>query len=142
MTSRRWFVVIAKMKLKYIISTYMSGDWGNERSSIDSLCAVYCERSADIVPITNNNYENILLRCVSERSDRLLQPVDLIIEKSGCCPTQSTGRVVYITPELIDSKKNILCSDFCVAFRVKEKMKNLCTTRTNDHSNKLWIVRK
>lgn len=110
------------MKLKDIISTYISGDWGNEQSSNDSPCAVYCVRGADIVPITNNDYDNIPLRYVSERSksNRLLQPGDIIIEKSGGSPTQSTGRVVFISSDVVAKKTNILCSNFCVAFRVKK----------------------
>lgn len=115
------------MRIKDIISTYISGDWGNEQSSIETPCAVYCVRGADIVPIISHDYDNIPLRYISEKSknNRLLHSDDVIIEKSGGSPTQSTGRVVFISPELIASKKDIVCSNFCVAFRVKENLSKI-----------------
>ena len=51
---------------------------------------------------------------------RCLQEGDIIIEKSGGSPTQSTGRVVYVSKELLATKNNIVCSNFCTAFRVKK----------------------
>ena len=45
---------------------------------------------------------------------------DIVVEKSGGSPTQSTGRVAYISQELIDSVGPIVCSNFCIAFRVKK----------------------
>ena len=42
-----------------------------------------------------------------------------MIEKSGGSPTQSTGRIVYVSEDLIKAKGNVVCSNFCTAFRVK-----------------------
>ena len=50
---------------------------------------------------------------------------DIVVEKSGGSPTQSTGRVAYISQELIDSVGPVVCSNFCVAFRAKEKWNSL-----------------
>jgi type I restriction enzyme S subunit len=49
----------------------------------------------------------------------LLKEGDLVIEKSGGSPTQSTGRVVYISKDLIENIGSIVCSNFCTAIRVK-----------------------
>ena len=111
------------IKFEDVIDFYISGDWGNEESSDETPCAVSCVRGADIVPITNHNFTNIPTRYISARSlaNHALQEGDIIIEKSGGSPTQSTGRVVYISKDLLESKTSIVCSNFCVAFRVKKE---------------------
>ncbi len=110
------------MKLSDVIETFISGDWGNEMASNDTPNAVYCVRGADIVPITNNDYSNIPQRYVPDKTmeSKMLQVGDIVIEKSGGSPTQSTGRVVYISEELLAEKKNIVCSNFCAAIRIKK----------------------
>ena len=110
------------MKLSEIIDAFIAGDWGNESPSSEAPHAVSCVRGADIVPISNNEFANIPLRYVSEHSfqQKLLQVGDIVIEKSGGSPTQSTGRAVYISQALLSASKDVVCSNFCVAFRVKE----------------------
>ena len=110
------------MKLSEIIEVFIAGDWGNESSSPEARCAVSCVRGADIVPISNNEFADIPLRYVSNRSfqQKTLQVGDIVVEKSGGSPSQSTGRVVYISQALLSALTNVVCSNFCVAFRVKE----------------------
>ena len=110
-----------KYTISDIIETYISGDWGNDEPTEDASCPVSCIRGADIVPIYNSEYNNIPLRYISEKSlsNRALQEGDIVIEKSGGSPTQSTGRVVYISKELLEEKQDIVCSNFCAAFRIK-----------------------
>ena len=109
------------MKLADIIVTFTSGDWGTEEPTYDTSNAVFCVRGADIVSISKQNFDNIPQRYVSDKAFefRLLQAGDLIIEKSGGSPIQSTGRIAYVSEELIDSKENVICSNFCTSFRVK-----------------------
>jgi type I restriction enzyme S subunit len=109
------------LKFEQVIDSYISGDWGNDESSEEASCAVSCIRGADIVPIRNSDFANIPTRYISSRSlaAHTLQEGDIVIEKSGGSPTQSTGRVVYISKELLEAKGNVVCSNFCVAFRVK-----------------------
>ena len=109
------------LKLWDIIDSFISGDWGNEEESPEAPCCVSCIRGADIVPICNSDFDNIPIRYISNRSftTHCLQEGDIIVEKSGGSPTQSTGRVVYISKELLAAKHDIVCSNFCVAFRVK-----------------------
>ena len=109
------------MRLCDIIETYISGDWGNDAPTEDASCPVSCIRGADIVPIYNSEYNNIPLRYISEKSlyNRALKEGDIVIEKSGGSPTQSTGRVVYISKELLEEKQDVVCSNFCAAFRIK-----------------------
>ena len=105
-----------------IIKTFISGDWGSEVPTEETPNAVYCVRGADIVPISNNDFSNIPLRYISDKSleSRLLQSGDIVVEKSGGSPTQSTGRVIFISDELIKAKGHVVCSNFCTAFRVKD----------------------
>ena len=109
------------LKFEQVIESYISGDWGNDESSEEASCAVSCIRGADIVPIRNSDFTNIPTRYISSRSlaAHTLKEGDIVIEKSGGSPTQSTGRVVYISKELLEAKGDVVCSNFCVAFRVK-----------------------
>lgn len=109
------------MKLADIIEKYIPGDWGNEVPGDETPYEVSCIRGADIVPIENVDYSKIPYRHVSERSynNRLLSVGDIIIEKSGGSPTQSTGRVSIVTEDLLSERPKIVCSNFCEAFRVK-----------------------
>ena len=109
------------MKLAEIIDTFISGEWGNEIPSEDMPNAVFCVRGADIIPISNNEYVNIPQRFISYKALKIkkLQAGDLVIEKSGGSPQQSTGRIIYISNKLIQAKNNIVCSNFCTAIRVK-----------------------
>lgn len=109
-------------KLGEIIETFISGDWGSESCSAETPNEVYCVRGADIVPIKNNDFADVPKRYISNKSlaTKPLQVGDLIIEKSGGSPSQSTGRIVYVSENLLEAKSTIVCSNFCTAFRVKE----------------------
>ena len=109
------------MKLADIIDSFISGDWGEESPTQDTPNAAYCVRGADIVPISNHNFTDIPQRyvCTRTKKTKLLAAGDLVIEKSGGSPTQSTGRIVYVSEDLIKAKCNVVCSNFCTAFRVK-----------------------
>lgn len=109
------------MKLSEIIDVFIAGDWGNEYPSLEAPHAVSCVRGADIVPISNNDFANIPLRYISDRSfqQKLLQVGDIVIEKSGGSPTQSTGRAVHISQALLSASTDVVCSNFCAAFRIK-----------------------
>ncbi len=108
------------MKLAEIIDSFITGDWGDEAISTDNSNAVFCVRGADIVPISNHKFDDIPQRFISDRSiqTKMLRAGDIVIEKSGGSPTQSTGRVVYISEELIKAKGNLVCSNFCTAIRI------------------------
>ena len=116
------FKRIAEMKLRDVIQEFISGDWGQEALTDDAQNEVFCIRGADIVPISNNNFDDIPQRYITSKSkrSRLLQKGDIVIEKSGGSPVQSTGRVVYISENLLHNKGEIVCSNFCCAIRIKD----------------------
>ena len=111
------------MKIIDTIEQFISGDWGEESPSENTPCRVTCIRGADIVPINNSDFEHIPTRYISRQSfeTKCLQAGDIVVEKSGGSPTQSTGRVAFISQDLIDAVGPVVCSNFCVAFRVKAK---------------------
>lgn len=111
------------MKMLYdAIAEFVSGDWGEGKPSINCPLPVYCVRAADVIPIETQNFSSIPKRFVSQSSfeQRQLRVGDIVIEKSGGSPTQSTGRAIYISQSLMESKKNLICSNFCCAIRVNE----------------------
>lgn len=110
------------MKIIDIIDFFISGDWGEEICSNETPCAVTCIRGADIIPISENDFSTLPIRYISQQSyqKKCLQVGDIIIEKSGGSPTQSTGRVSFVSQELLDHAGAVVCSNFCTAFRVKK----------------------
>lgn len=110
------------MILAELIKEYVSGDWGNEEPNEDTPNEVFCIRAADFVSILSVDYTSIPTRYVGNNSfeSKQLKVGDIVIEKSGGSPTQSTGRVIIVTEELLKEKPHIVCSNFCEAFRVKE----------------------
>lgn len=111
-----------QMKIKDIIDFFISGDWGEETCSNETPCAVVCVRGADIIPISENDFSTLPIRYISQQSysKKCLQVGDIIIEKSGGSPTQSTGRVSFVSQELLNNAGAVVCSNFCTAFRVKK----------------------
>ena len=110
------------MKLFDIIEVFIAGDWGEETYSKETPCAVTCVRGADIIPISEYDFSAIPVRYISQQAyaKKCLQVGDIIIEKSGGSPTQSTGRVSLVSQELLDYAGAVICSNFCTAFRVKK----------------------
>jgi type I restriction enzyme S subunit len=110
-----------KYKISDIIDTFIAGDWGEECLTESAPNAVKCVRGADIVPIWNSDYQCIPTRYISNRSfsNKRLKVGDIIIEKSGGSPTQSTGRTAFVSQELINVTGNLVCTNFCTAFRIK-----------------------
>jgi len=110
------------MKLIDIIEVFIAGDWGEETYSKETPCAVTCVRGADIIPISEYDFSAIPVRYINQQAyaKKCLQVGDIIIEKSGGSPTQSTGRVSLVSQELLDHAGAVICSNFCTAFRVKK----------------------
>ena len=110
------------MKLIDIIEVFIAGDWGEETYSKETPCAVTCVRGADIIPISEYDFSAIPVRYINQQAyaKKCLQVGDIIIEKSGGSPTQSTGRVSLVSQELLDHAGAVICSNSCTAFRVKK----------------------
>nr|WP_294899400.1 restriction endonuclease subunit S [uncultured Pedobacter sp.] len=98
-----------------------SGDWGKEESEGNYVTKVGCIRGADINGINGKGEIKIPTRFILEKNEhKILQEFDLVVEISGGSPIQSTGRLAYITREVIERFENpLICSNFCKAVALK-----------------------
>lgn len=105
------------------INNDKSGDWGREVPEGNYNQRVYCIRGADINGLNGNGSLNTPERYILEKNiHKILEPADLIVEISGGSPTQSTGRLAFITNETLNRfDAPIICSNFCKAVTLKDK---------------------
>jgi type I restriction enzyme S subunit len=100
-----------------------SGDWGKEAREGNYSERVFCIRGADLNGLNGNGEVKAPERYILEKNKhKILESHDLIVEISGGSPTQSTGRMAYITNETLDRfKAPIICSNFCKAVTLKDE---------------------
>jgi type I restriction enzyme S subunit len=100
-----------------------SGDWGKESEQGNYTEQVSCIRGADINGLNGNGVVKAPERFILEKNThKLLEEGDLIIEMSGGGPTQSTGRMAFITQETLERFENpLICSNFCKAVTLKDE---------------------
>lgn len=100
-----------------------SGDWGKESKQGNYTEQVSCIRGADINGLNGNGTVKAPERFILEKNrHKLLEEGDLIIEMSGGSPTQSTGRMAFITQETLERFENpLICSNFCKAVTLKDE---------------------
>jgi len=101
--------------LKNLLSCEISGDWGEDIVKGNRKYKVHCIRGCDMSDMS----------CLPERyifpsnMGKQLKENDFVIEISGGSPTQSTGRIVQITKEILNRFDNrIICSNFCHGIRL------------------------
>lgn len=80
-----------KHKIKYLISKPIAGAWGTEPQNDDN--DITCVRVADF-----NEYDiktdNLTIRNIEAKTEQILKPGDLLLEKSGGGEKTPVGRVV------------------------------------------------
>lgn len=105
------------------INNDKSGDWGKEQIEGNYTEKVYCIRGADINGLNGQGELKTPERYILENNlHKTLDPADLIVEISGGSPTQSTGRLAFITEDTLSRfEAPIICSNFCKAVTLKNK---------------------
>ncbi|MCE5205629.1 MAG: restriction endonuclease subunit S [Porphyromonadaceae bacterium] len=105
------------------ILSVKNGDWGKEQEEGNYILKVSCIRGADINGLNNNGELNPPERYILEKnSAKILTPHDVIIEISGGSPTQSTGRMAYLTQETLSRFENpLICSNFCKTISLRNE---------------------
>jgi type I restriction enzyme S subunit len=105
------------------ISNHKSGDWGKEEVEGNYTTKVECVRGADINGINGRGEVKAPTRYILEKNEhKILLERDLVVEISGGSPTQSTGRLAYITKEVMDRFNNpLICSNFCKAVSLEKE---------------------
>lgn len=99
------------------IGSDKTGDWGKEVKEGNYSLQVDCIRGADINGLNGNGKVDTPNRFILQKnSSKLLSAHDLIIEISGGSPTQSTGRMAFLTKETLERfDYPVICSNFCKA---------------------------
>ncbi|SPP32093.1 hypothetical protein ARAF_1986 [Arsenophonus endosymbiont of Aleurodicus floccissimus] len=105
------------------IKSDKTGDWGKEFKEGNYTLQVSCIRGADISGLRENGKNSPLNRYIlNKNKHKILSTFDFIIEISGGSPNQSTGRIAFITKEVLECFENpIICSNFCKAISLKNK---------------------
>jgi len=100
-----------------------SGDWGKEEMEGNFTKKVICFRGADINGLNGLAELKPPVRYILEKnSSKILKSHDLIIEISGGSPTQSTGRLAFITDATIKRfEYPLICSNFCKPISIRNK---------------------
>jgi type I restriction enzyme S subunit len=105
------------------IANDKSGDWGKEKEEGNYTERVSCIRGADLNGLNGKGDVKAPMRYILEKNThKLLVVGDLIVEISGGSPTQSTGRMAFMTKETLERFDNpLICSNFCKAVTLKDE---------------------
>lgn len=111
------------MKLEEWIELNKSGDWGKEELEGNYTTKVTCIRGTDLNGLNGTDQCSPPERFILEKNSfKILEAGDLIVEISGGSPTQSTGRLGYITESTLNRFDNpLICSNFCKPITLKNK---------------------
>ena len=112
-------------KMSEWIKTDKSGDWGKEGVEGNYTEQVVCIRGTDIDGLNGLEQCTPPVRFILEKNThKILNAHDLIVEISGGSPTQSTGRLGFITNATLERFNNpLICSNFCKALSLKDEKK-------------------
>lgn len=104
------------------IDSDKTGDWGKESEQGNYTLQVDCIRGADINGINGIGKATPPNRYILKKNQwKILSPFDFVVEISGGSPIQSTGRMAFITDEILARFDNpLICSNFCKAISLKD----------------------
>ncbi len=110
-------------KMSEWINLDKSGDWGKDQQEGNYTKKVTCIRGADINGLNGLDELKPPTRYILEKNTlKILKSHDIIIEISGGSPTQSTGRLAFITNATIKRFENpLICSNFCKPISIINK---------------------
>lgn len=105
------------------ITEIKSGDWGKESKQGKYTEKVNCIRGADLNGFNGLEQCNPPTRFIHQNNlSKILQEEDIVIEISGGSPTQSTGRLSFVTESSMKRFDNpLICSNFCKPITLKNK---------------------
>ncbi len=110
-------------KMSDWINLDKSGDWGKSEIDGNYTEKVICIRGADINGLNGLDELNPPVRYILKKnSSKILKSHDIVIEISGGSPTQSTGRMAFITDATIKRFDcPLICSNFCKPVSIKNR---------------------
>ncbi|GEB77381.1 restriction endonuclease subunit S [Sporolactobacillus inulinus] len=101
---------------KHLITSVVGGDWGRTTCQGNYTHKVNVVRGADIPEISVGNKGNVPTRFILEKNyeRKALRKGNLVVEISGGSPTQSTGRITYISQDVLKKfDSDLVCTNFC-----------------------------
>ena len=108
--------------LDQLVDVMLGGDWGSDKRDAERSEAALCIRGTDIPNLQIGGTGKMPIRYLkpSSLAKRQINDGDLVVEISGGSPTQSTGRPVLISHELLDRLQlPLVCSNFCRFLKLK-----------------------
>lgn len=108
--------------LDQLADVVLGGDWGGDEQDAERSAAVRCIRGADIPDLQIGGTGKMPVRFLkpSSLAKRRLNDGDLVVEISGGSPTQSTGRPVLVSRELLGRLHlPLVCSNFCRLLKLR-----------------------
>ncbi|MEL6667863.1 MAG: restriction endonuclease subunit S [Bacteroidota bacterium] len=105
----------AVKRLDFLICNHKGGDWGKSEVTENYTVEVSCIRGTDLDGLGRRGNLNPPTRYILEKnSHKILSDKQVVVETSGGSPTQSTGRIGYITENVLKRfSRPIICSNFC-----------------------------
>ncbi|MCY3994379.1 MAG: restriction endonuclease subunit S [Caldilineaceae bacterium] len=103
-----------------LLEDVIGGDWGKEAPDGVHTEPVSIVRGTDLSSLSNGGTGSVPLRHTTKKKAerRRLRNGDIVIEVSGGSPTQSTGRSVLITQDVLERfQGTVVCASFCRRFR-------------------------
>ena len=127
-----------------LLDDVIGGDWGKETPDVDHTEPVSIIRGTDLPALAEGGSGSVPLRFTTKKKAerRMLKDGDIIIEVSGGSPTQSTGRSLMMTQDVLRRfPGTVVCASFCRRFRPNSWRDGLLVSRHLDflHSTgKMW----
>ena len=103
-----------------LLDDVIGGDWGKETPDVSHTEPVSIIRGTDLSALSNGGVGSVPLRYTTQKKAerRMLKDGDIVIEVSGGSPTQSTGRAMMITRDVLSRfPTTVVCASFCRRFR-------------------------
>ena len=103
-----------------LLDDVIGGDWGKETPDVDHTEPVSIIRGTDLPALAEGGSGSVPLRFTTKKKAerRMLKDGDIIIEVSGGSPTQSTGRSLMMTRDVLRRfPGTVVCASFCRRFR-------------------------
>ena len=111
------------VSVEELLEVTVGGEWGKETPEGRYTEPIHCIRGTDIPNVITGVYDDIPVRYVQPKHirEKAVKANDIIIEISGGSPIQSTGRVCYMSEDVINEiGGNILCTNFCRILRFQD----------------------
>ena len=115
-----------------LLDDVIGGDWGKETPDVDHTEPVSIIRGTDLSALAEGRSGSVPLRFTTKKKAerRMLKDGDIIIEVSGGSPTQSTGRSLMMTRDILHRfPGTVVCASFCRRFRPNSWRDGLLASR-------------